>query len=131
MIPNGCDFPVEFVNPLISFHASDRAAGRARLAGGRLVPRAAHDARRGAQVACRSGRPTPAFQEKELGSLTAGKYADFVVLDQDIMRVPDGDGPRHARALHLGGRPCRVREEVSMMPSRAPLRHPRSRSSPA
>ena len=28
-----------------------------------------------------------AFQEQVLGSLTAGKYADFVVLDQDIMRV--------------------------------------------
>ena len=26
-----------------------------------------------------------AFQEKVLGSLTPGKYADFVVLDQDIM----------------------------------------------
>ena len=32
-----------------------------------------------------------AFQEKEMGSITPGKYADFVVLDQDIMRVPDTD----------------------------------------
>jgi predicted amidohydrolase YtcJ len=29
-----------------------------------------------------------AFQEKEMGSLTVGKFADFVLLDQDIMRVP-------------------------------------------
>ena len=29
------------------------------------------------------------FQESMLGSLTPGKYADFVVLDRDIMRVPD------------------------------------------
>ena len=29
-----------------------------------------------------------AFQEKEMGSITPGKFADFVVLDQDIMRVP-------------------------------------------
>jgi predicted amidohydrolase YtcJ len=29
------------------------------------------------------------FQESILGSLTAGKYADFVVLDRDIMRAPD------------------------------------------
>lgn len=29
-----------------------------------------------------------AFQEKDMGSITIGKYADFVVLDQDIMRVP-------------------------------------------
>ena len=29
-----------------------------------------------------------AFQENELGSLAEGKRADFVVLSQDIMRVP-------------------------------------------
>jgi predicted amidohydrolase YtcJ len=32
-----------------------------------------------------------AFQERELGSLTPGKRADFVVLDQDIMTVPAED----------------------------------------
>ena len=31
------------------------------------------------------------FQEKIMGSITPGKYADFVVLDQDIMSVPAGD----------------------------------------
>ena len=30
-----------------------------------------------------------AFQERELGSLTPGKHADFVVLDQDLLRIPD------------------------------------------
>jgi predicted amidohydrolase YtcJ len=30
-----------------------------------------------------------AFQEHMMGSLTPGKYADFVILDQDIMRVPE------------------------------------------
>ena len=29
VVPNGSDFPVEQVNPLISFHAVDLAAGRA------------------------------------------------------------------------------------------------------
>ena len=30
------------------------------------------------------------FMEKDAGSLTAGKYADFVILDRDIMTVaPD------------------------------------------
>jgi predicted amidohydrolase YtcJ len=32
-----------------------------------------------------------AFQEKIMGSITPGKYADFVVLDQDIMSVPASD----------------------------------------
>ena len=35
-----------------------------------------------------------AFQEQELGSLTVGKRADFVILDQDILRVPDALLPR-------------------------------------
>ncbi|HUF30547.1 MAG TPA: amidohydrolase family protein, partial [Gemmatimonadaceae bacterium] len=30
-----------------------------------------------------------AFQESAMGSLRTGKYADFVVLDRDIMSVPD------------------------------------------
>lgn len=28
------------------------------------------------------------FMEREVGSLAPGKLADFVVLDQDIMRIP-------------------------------------------
>jgi predicted amidohydrolase YtcJ len=32
-----------------------------------------------------------AFQEATMGSLSAGKLADFVVLDRDIMTVPDRD----------------------------------------
>jgi predicted amidohydrolase YtcJ len=32
-----------------------------------------------------------AFQESIMGSLTPGKLADFVVLDRDIMTVPDQD----------------------------------------
>jgi predicted amidohydrolase YtcJ len=32
-----------------------------------------------------------AFQESIMGSLTAGKLADFVVLDRDIMTVADQD----------------------------------------
>jgi predicted amidohydrolase YtcJ len=45
------------------------------------------------------------FQEKELGSLTPGKFADFVILDRDIMTVPDADILGTAvLATYIGGR---------------------------
>jgi len=87
VIPNGSDFPVELVNPLISFHASiSRQDANDWPAGGWLP-----EQRMTREEALRSMTLWPAyaaFQEKDMGSLTNGKYADFVILDQDIMRVP-------------------------------------------
>ena len=46
-----------------------------------------------------------AFQEQELGSLTPGKYADFVILDRDIMTVaPEEILGTRVIATYLGGR---------------------------
>ena len=46
-----------------------------------------------------------AFQERDLGSLTAGKYADFVVLDRDIMTVDERDVPGAVvLATYIGGK---------------------------
>lgn len=88
VVPNGSDFPVEHVNPLISFKASvSRQDARGWPAGGWFP-----EQRMTRDEALRSMTLWPAyaaFQEDELGSLTKGKRADFVVLDQDIMRVPD------------------------------------------
>jgi hypothetical protein len=104
IIPNGSDFPVERVNPLYSFHAAiTRQDERDSPAGGwHPEQRMTHE------EALRSMTIWPAyagFQEKDLGSLTAGKYADFVVLDRDIMTVPDAD-ILHARVLatYVGGK---------------------------
>jgi predicted amidohydrolase YtcJ len=47
-----------------------------------------------------------AFQEGSMGSITAGKYADFVILDRDIMTVADRDllGTQVV-ATYIGGKP--------------------------
>jgi hypothetical protein len=87
VIPNGSDFPVEQVNPLISFHAAVSRQDADNWPPGGWYP----EQRMTRDEALKSMTLWPAyaaFQEKELGSLTTGKYADFVVLDQDIMRVP-------------------------------------------
>lgn len=86
VIANGTDTPVEPVNPLIGFHAAiTRQDGNNWPAGGWFP-----DERMTRQEALQSMTIWPAyasFMEDVSGSLTIGKYADFVVLDQDIMTV--------------------------------------------
>ncbi|HKS04992.1 MAG TPA: amidohydrolase [Gemmatimonadaceae bacterium] len=87
IIPNGSDFPVEKVNPLISFHSSiSRQDEKNWPAGGwRPEERMTRDQ---ALLSMTLWPAMAAFQESELGTLTVGKRADFVVLDQDIMTIP-------------------------------------------
>lgn len=87
IIPNGSDLPVEQSNPLISFHAavSRQDAHNWPVGGWHPEQRMTRD------EALKSITLWPAFaafMEDDVGSLSPGKYADFVVLDQDLMRVP-------------------------------------------
>jgi predicted amidohydrolase YtcJ len=105
IIPNGSDFPVEQVNPLISFHASvSRQDENNWPTGGWFA-----EQRMTRDEALKSMTLWPAiaaFQEGELGSLAPGKLADFVVLDQDIMSVaPERILATRVVATYLGGRP--------------------------
>jgi len=87
VIPNGSDFPVEAVNPFISFHAAVSRQDANNYPTGGWFP----EQRMTRDEALRSMTIWPAyasFQESMLGSLTTGKLADFVVLDRDIMKVP-------------------------------------------
>lgn len=87
VVPNGSDFPVEQVNPLISFHAAVSRQDARDWPPGGWYP-AERMTREEALKSMTIWPAYAAFQERVLGSLTPGKYADFVVLDQDIMRVP-------------------------------------------
>ena len=88
VIPNGTDFPVEEVNPILTFHAAITRQDPANLPAGGWYP----EQKMTREEALQSMTIWPAFagfQESVLGSLTPGKYADFVVLDRDIMHIPD------------------------------------------
>ena len=88
VIPSGTDFPVEEVNPLLTFHAAVTRQDPTNWPEGGWYP----EQRMTREEALQSMTIWPAyagFQESVLGSLTPGKYADFVVLDRDIMRIPD------------------------------------------
>ena len=58
-----------------------------------------------------------AFMERDLGSLTPGKYADVVVLSRDIMTVPEREIPE-ARAVYtiVGGVVKYERPEQATVP---------------
>ncbi|WP_369811100.1 amidohydrolase [Hymenobacter aranciens] len=83
----GSDFPVEYLNPLFGFHAAvARQDGKNYPAGGFQMENALsrEQALRGmTQWAAWAG-----FEEKEKGQLVAGQWADFVVLDKDLMTAP-------------------------------------------
>jgi predicted amidohydrolase YtcJ len=104
IIPNGSDFPVERVNPLYSFHAAVSRQDDNGWPPGGWFP-AQLMTRDEALKAMTIWPAFAAFQENELGSLTPGKLADFVILDRDIMTVPDGDilGTT-VLATYIGGR---------------------------
>lgn len=86
VIPNGSDFPVEAVNPLISFHSFFTRQDADNFPAGGWMPEQ-RTTRQEALLSITLWPAYAAFMESESGSLTAGKYADFVVLDRDIMTI--------------------------------------------
>jgi predicted amidohydrolase YtcJ len=104
IIPNGSDFPVERVNPLFSFHAAVARQDDNNWPPAGWFP----EQKMSREEALKSMTIWAAFagfQEQVTGSLVAGKFADFVILDRDIMTVPDAQilGTR-VLATYIGGR---------------------------
>ena len=112
IIPNGSDFPVEQVNPLISFHAAFSRQDARDWPPNGWYP----EQKMTRDEALRSITLWPAyaaFQESVMGSLSPGKLADFVVLDQDIMRVaPEQVLRTQVLATYVGGKAVYERKNV-------------------
>jgi predicted amidohydrolase YtcJ len=94
VVTNGTDAPVEDVDPLASFHASVTR----RLADGTAFHPEQCMTRMEALRSYTLANAYAAFEEDLKGSLALGKLADFVVLSQDILRVPEAE-IRTARVL--------------------------------
>ena len=87
IVPNGSDAPVESINPLVSFHSFVTRQDADNNPPGGWFP-AQRLTREEALLGMTLWPAYAAFMENDVGSLTAGKYADFVILDQDIMTAP-------------------------------------------
>lgn len=86
-VANGSDFPVEEANPLAGFYASiTRQDAQGQPRGGWMPEQ--RMTRQEALESWTLAGAWAAFEENEKGSLTPGKLADFVMLSQDILRVP-------------------------------------------
>ncbi|MEK7403438.1 MAG: amidohydrolase [Gemmatimonadota bacterium] len=104
VIPNGTDFPVEAVNPFFTFHSSVTRQDSGNWPAGGWFP-AERMTREEALKSMTLWPAYAAFQERDMGSLTPGKLADFVILDRDIMTVaPEALAGTQVVATYLGGR---------------------------
>ena len=92
-LPNGSDFPVEHINPLYGFYAGvARKDPEGYPEGGFQMENAL--TREEALMAMTIWAAKANFEENEKGSIETGKYADFIITDEDLMtmdidRVPD------------------------------------------
>jgi predicted amidohydrolase YtcJ len=92
-IPNGTDFPIEQIRPLLTFYAATMRRDLKGFPEGGFQPENAltrEEALKSVTLwAARAG-----FGEQARGSLEAGKQADFVILDRDLMTIPGEEIPK-------------------------------------
>ena len=87
VIANGSDFPVELANPMYGLYASITRQSRAGLPEGGWYGSEALS-REETLHSFTLAAAYAAHQEDRNGSLEAGKWADFIVIDRDYMTVP-------------------------------------------
>lgn len=88
LIAFGSDFPVEAVNPLFGFHSAvARQDDKNYPAGGYQMENAVD--RKSALLAMTRWAAYANFEDHLRGSIAPGKQADFVLLEQDIMKIPN------------------------------------------
>ncbi len=93
MVALGTDFPVENINPMYTFYA---AVARKDLKGfpkdGFQMENALtrEETLKGMTIWAAFAN----FEEKEKGSIETGKFADFVILDKDIMKINIDEVPK-------------------------------------
>ena len=89
IITNGTDVPVEPIDPISSYYAS---VSRMMINGEKFYPEHAMTREEALQTYTLNNA-IAAFEEDIKGTLTPGKYADIVVLSQDLLTVEEDKIP--------------------------------------
>jgi hypothetical protein len=89
-LAGGSDFPVESENPLLGFIAAVTRQDEKGMPEGGWLP-AQRLTREEALRLFTLDAAYAAFEEQVRGTLSVGKYADFVILSGDLMKVADAD----------------------------------------
>jgi len=91
-LANGTDFPIENISPIYTFYAAVARKDIKAVPEGGFQPENALT-REEALRSITIWAAMADFWDSETGSLEPGKNADFVILDQDIMEIPEDDIP--------------------------------------
>ncbi len=92
MIALGTDFPVEHVNPMYTFYAAVARKDLKNYPENGFQMKDAltrEEALKGMTIWAAFAN----FEENEKGSIEVGKFADFTILDKDIMKVDEAELP--------------------------------------
>jgi len=90
LIAAGSDFPVESINPLFGFYAAVARKDQQSYPENGFNPEQSLT-RMEALRAMTIWAAYASFEEEERGSLEPGKWADFVVLEKDLMTAPENE----------------------------------------
>ncbi|WP_424494624.1 amidohydrolase [Salinimicrobium sp. GXAS 041] len=104
IIALGTDFPVEQVSPFLTFHAAVARKDTENFPEGGYMKEQAlsrEETLRGMTIWAAYSN----FEDAEKGSIEAGKFADFIILDHNIMEVPEEQIPEiKVLETYLGGK---------------------------
>lgn len=110
MVALGSDFPVEHFNPMYGFHAAVARVDVNNYPAGGFQPENAisrEDALKGMTI----WSAFASFQEDTHGSIEKGKVADFVIMERDIMEIPEDQlRDTHVSRTVIGGETVFLRD---------------------